>query len=227
MKRSAILLIVISLYTFIFIPAIPLLAQELQLPKDSDRTPPIVKHEPQVTTAPSGSPLGIDATVTDNIVVKEVTLYYRVMGNNEYFSIQMTPSMGDTYSAVIPSADVMEPGLEYYIQASDKAGNIVLRGFSFSPLSVSVAPVLLPIDRPAEKFKEMDQETPSVEVKPVKKPLLKTETKPKAWYQNWVVWAVAGGVVVVAAAAGGGGGGGDSGGGAPPTGSISISGPLP
>jgi hypothetical protein len=170
----------------------------------------------------------IEATVTDNIEVKEVTLYYRVMGNNEYFSIHMAPLMGDTYSATIPSADVLEPGLEYYIQASDKTGNIVLRGFSFSPLSVSVAPVLLPIDRPAEKFKEMDEETPSVEVKPVKKPLLKTEaTPPKAWYQNWVVWAVAGGVVVVAAAAGGGGGGGDTGGGESNTGSISVSGPLP
>lgn len=226
MKKNAILLIVISLYTFIFMPAIPVIAQELQLPKDSDRTPPIVKHEPQVATAPSGSTLVIEATVTDNIVVKEVTLYYRVMGNNEYFSIHMSPLMGDTYSATIPSADVLEPGLEYYIQASDKAGNIVLRGFSFSPLSVSVAPVLLPIDRPAEKF--MDKETPSVEVKPVKKPLLKTEAKPKAWYQNWVVWAVAGGVVVVAAAAGGGGGGGgDTGGGASDTGSISVSGPLP
>ena len=228
MSKKALVLSIIAIYTFIIIPVAPAVwAQDLKLPPDSDRTPPVIQHQPQDRSAPSGNPLLIEATVTDNAAVSEVTLYYRVMGNVEYFNFSMKQTKGDLYSATIPAEDVIEPGMEYYIQAADKAGNVVLRGFSFSPLVVTVAPVLFPV-QPVEKKEEKVKEAPVVEVPPAERPLLKTEEKPKGWAEkNWWILAILGGVVVAAAAGGGGGGGGGNGGGAPTTGSVSISGPLP
>ena len=226
MNKKAFVLSLTAIYTFIVIPLAPVWAQELNLPPDSDRIPPVIQHQPQSQSVPTGTPLVIEASVTDNAAISEVTLYYRVMGNMEYFSARMNQATGDVYSAAIPVEDVMEPGVEYYIQASDKAGNVALRGFSFSPLVISVAPVLMPI-QPVEKKEEKVKEAPVVEVPPAEKPVLKTAEQEKSWAaKNWWVFAILGGVVVAAAAAGGGGGGG-GGGGAPTTGSLSISGPLP
>lgn len=235
MYKKALILFLISIYTFIFIPFSRVLAEEIKLPSDGDRIPPIITHQPQEESAPTGKPLVIKAVITDNTAIKEVFLYFREMGKDDYLKIEMLPKGGNVYEATIQASYVVEPRIEYYIYASDSAGNMVLRGFSFSPLVVSVAPV---IDVPAPQ-----KQVPLVVIPPQKPVVIAPATVPvqpataerqalktqqpsgKAWYKNWWVWAIAGGIAGGVAMAGGGGGGG--GGGHPPTGSVTISAPVP
>ena len=105
---------------------------------------------------------------------------------------------------------------------------MVLRGFSFSPLTVMVEPVLpttepekeAPLVKPRREKEEIIVETP-----PAEKPVYKTEAGEKAWYKKWWVWAIVGGGAVAVVAASGSSK--DEGGGAPPTGSVTISAPVP
>src|SRR3990172_2490909 len=193
MYKSTLILLILSIYTFMLLPVIPALAQDLTLPSDSDRIPPVIQHHPSEQAAATGKPMIIKATITDNVAIKEAALYYRPMGNAEYFNLTMKKEENNVYSATIPADDVIEPGIEYYIQVSDKAGNMVLRGFSFSPLTVMVEPVLpitepekeAPLVKPRREKEEIIVETP-----PAEKPVYKTNTGEKAWYKKWWVWAI-------------------------------------
>ncbi|MDC4206294.1 MAG: hypothetical protein MPW13_18295 [Candidatus Manganitrophus sp.] len=109
---------------------------------DTDLTAPVIQHDPPTHEFRSGESANIQATITDNTELKEVTLFYRTMGKEEYSSINMERLQPGTYAVSIPKDDIAEPGVEYYIQAADQAGNISLRGFSFSPLTLVVAPAL-------------------------------------------------------------------------------------
>ena len=213
MKREASLLSIIALYAFVLAPLAAVWAQDVTL-EDGDITAPLIQHDPPEMAASTGQPLEIMAVITDETAVKEVNLFYRAQGNTEYFSVNMALQGDDIYQAVIPQDDVVEPGLEYYIQASDTAGNVVLRGFSFEPLIITVTPFI------PELEDEFIAEAPIEE-----EPLFKTEgPKTKPWYKKWWVWTIAGGVVIVAAAAGSGGGGGAGG---EPTGIATVTGPIP
>jgi len=198
MDRKATILSFISFYTFLFLPLTPLFAQEGTVPPDSDITAPLIQHERLIQSVRSGEPLIIQATITDDVAVKEAFLFFRFIGTREYFSMNMDSSENNVYSATIPDQYVQEPGLEYYIQASDKAGNTgVFRGFPFSPLTVKVVSV----SRPAKAWYQK-------------------------WWVWTIVGGMV--VAAAAAAAGGGGGGGGGGdGGEPSTGTAVISEPIP
>src|SRR3989338_11030685 len=207
MNKKAFILLVLSFYVFLLLPLYPALAQELQLPSDSDRLPPVIQHQPSDQAAATGKPMIIKATITDNVSIKEAALYYRPMGNVEYFNLTMKKEENNVYSATIPADDVIEPGIEYYIQASDKAGNMVLRGFSFSPLTVMVEPVLpftepekeSPVVTPAKP--SLEKEESIIETPPVERHVYKTEGGEKTWYKKWWVWSIVGGGAVAVAAA--------------------------
>lgn len=220
MKNKALLLSLIAFYTFVLIPTAPLWAQTR---KPSDLTAPVIQHEPPTQAFRSGESVNIQATITDNSEIKEATLFYRPIGNDEYSSINMEKQPQGDYSVSIPKDDITEPGIEYYIQAADQAGNIALRGFSFSPLTLTVTPAT-PDKKPSE-----EAFTENVFPAEEKQTALKTDASPeKPWYKKWWVWAIAGAVVIGAAAAGGGGGGGGGGGaGSPSTGSATVTGPIP
>ena len=177
----------------------PASAQELELSPAGDHVAPQIRHEPPSREAPGRQPLTIDAIVTDNVDVKRVTLHYRAVGAKDYEDLEMVPTVGDRFAGVIDASDVADPGIEYYLEAEDSAGNTTMRGFSFSPLMAAVG-------APASGVAE-------------------TTEGPKPWYKKPVVWAIVGGVVVAAAAAGGGGGGG--GGAGASTGAIDVSAPTP
>ena len=115
-------------------------ADQLSLPA-ADLIAPEVTHQGITQEIVAGSSIPIKAHVTDNRGVQSVILYYRVKGAKDYNQITMA-KVGETddYSATIPKEAVIEPGIEYYIQAVDLAGNVLLHGFSFSPLIVSVSP---------------------------------------------------------------------------------------
>jgi hypothetical protein len=114
---------------------------------------------------------------------------------------------GDVYMATIPGAEISEPGVEYYIEATDTAENTILRGFSFSPLVVSVGPA---VARPTPV------EPPTASKEPAKK---KTNTL------TYILIGLGAAALIGAASSGGGGGGGGST--EPATGSVDVTAPVP
>lgn len=165
----------------------PLLrAEQLSLPS-GDIIAPEISQEKYVNVVEPGSDHNITVTVTDNVGVGQVILYYRVIDTKEYKRLTMNSiNSSDEYQTTITSDLIKAPGIEYYVQAVDNAGNSVLHGYAFSPLSVktdSNAAVLA-----AETSKATIEEESS----------------------NIWLWVGLGALAVIGAvAAGGGGGGGD------------------
>ncbi len=78
-------------------------------------------------------------TVTDNIGVKQVVLYYRNIGDKKFKPrIMLNPILKDDYTATVRANEISALGIEYYIQAKDMAGNTLLHGLKFTPLKVNV-----------------------------------------------------------------------------------------
>jgi len=208
MKKKPICVLIVAVYTFLFLPLAQVGAQTDQTPLEDDLISPLIQHDSLTQSMPTGKALQLQATITDNGAVKEVVLFYRKMGATEYSKTNMNRTGSDVYSATIPKEVVMEPGLEYYIQASDGAGNTVMRGIAFSPLLITVATVIPPTIAATN---------------------LSSTTKPASsprWYKKWWVWAIVG-VVVVGAVAGGDGGGEESQPPAGPSGAVVITAPIP
>lgn len=226
MKQKAILLSFVAFYAFLLPPLTPLFAQGMEDSSPPDLISPHIQHEPSTNAAVAGEPLAIEAVITDDVRVEEVFLYYRPEGSEEYAHIPMESSGAALYSAILPREEVTPPQMEYYIQATDPAGNIALRGFSFTPLAVSVLSVPLePETAPAAV----------AESAALERITLRTEDPPPPpWYKKWWVWTIVGAAVIaggVAAAGGGDDGGGEKGetpsAGAPTGGSVAITGPTP
>jgi hypothetical protein len=183
--------------SFIYTPL--LRAEQLSLPS-ADLIAPQVIHENISEPAAPGSNQKFTATVTDNVGVQSVTLFYRTVGSKDYKRKPMSNSGSSTYSAVVDASEIREPGIEYYIQATDSAGNNLLHGYSFSPLMVSVSAT-------AAKPAPVAQKEASIAPK--------EEKSSNKWL--WIGL----GVLAVAAAAGGGGGG-DSAAPPAPTATLTI-----
>ncbi len=159
---------------------------------------PTIQHQGFSGPVPPGS-LEITAKVMDDQGVAAVTLFYRTSGEAIFKELPMKlPKGGAQYQVTLPEDAVQSPGLEYYIVAEDQAGNSVMRGFSFDPLTVSVMP---------SGAAKVAQDSP---------------TKGKNW-----LWIGLGALAVGALAAGGGGGGGGGGATTAATGAVEISAPVP
>ena len=165
-----------------------LFADQLALPS-GDLIAPTVDHEPIGGTIPPGENYQIAVKVTDNVGVKSVLLFYRTIGAANYSRVLLSKSEGDIYKTQFPVETVAAPGIEYYIQAEDLAGNTLLHGYSFSPLIVKVAPLA----GGGEKGIALTEPT-------------RTPTDAEPFWKNKWVW-IGLGVVAVAAASGGGDGG--------------------
>ncbi len=100
-----------------------------------DTMSPTMYHTP-IYTAYTGSNLIVNATVTDNVAVNNVTLYYRTVGDAEWKSLAMT-NLNDKYSAVINANNITTAGLEYYIDAYDGVTH-AYRGTETEPYVVTV-----------------------------------------------------------------------------------------
>ena len=100
-----------------------------------DTMAPNIYHSP-VYHAFTGSNLVISATVTDNVALEEVTLYYRTLGAEEWKTKTMTNN-NDKYSAVISADYVTVAGLEYYIDATDGIAH-TYKGTADAPYQVTV-----------------------------------------------------------------------------------------
>ena len=186
--------------------------EQLSLPSP-DITAPEVSHNPITDPIVSESDVTIQANVTDNVQVKSVTLFYRIIGEKNYQQLNMKQiGWTDTYSVLIQS--VPTPGIEYFIQAEDSAGNTLLHGYSFSPLVVTAQPVVEPT---------VGQELAVTE--PLPESAAPVEPKKKSG-MKWV-WIGLGALAVGVIAAAAGGGGGDDGGTSTDQGTVVVSTPTP
>jgi len=115
----------------------PIFAADLALPS-KDITAPEVIHKPSVTSVTTQQEYVVEAIVTDNIGIKSVSLYYKYTGATDFIRVQMRLDQQDFYSYVFKKSQLIAPGIEYYIQAEDIAGNTLLHGYAFAPLSVNI-----------------------------------------------------------------------------------------
>ncbi|MDI6703627.1 MAG: FlgD immunoglobulin-like domain containing protein [bacterium] len=92
----------------------------------ADRTSPVISNATGNTKATTGDPIEISATVTDNVRVASVDLWYKRIGDTEYK--KAVPQMenkgdGDVYSKSLIMEDKRIGEVEYYIIAEDTSGN--------------------------------------------------------------------------------------------------------
>ncbi len=115
-------------------------AAEEQVSQIRDMVGPTIEHTPISKTAAATGIKEIRATVTDNVAVREVRLFYRVLGSSDRFvSINMRREL-DSNVYVAKLAEITSPGIEYYIEASDSAGNTKPRGTKSMPFKVAIGP---------------------------------------------------------------------------------------
>lgn len=111
-------------------------------PKDS--IPPMISHTPPGPVEEL-TPLKIVASVIDGSGVGAVRLHYRFAGQPAFSMLPMSRGDSDRFSATIPGASVMVDRVEYYIEASDTAGNSATSPIgapgSFHSVVVTAAPV--------------------------------------------------------------------------------------
>ncbi len=198
MVRNRVLFALTFIVTLI-LPVTAFAAEEFKV-TPLDPMAPEVEHIPSESAAESGQDFRISARVTDNRAVKEVVLFYRTPDAEDYSPIRMEFDGADHYVATIPKEQVRAPNIEYYIKATDTAGNITFRAGKVEPLVVIVnQPV---INGPG--------------------PINGQEPPPKKWW--WAAGAAIAAAVVIGLA---GGGGGNGGGGDGETGTVTVTAPAP
>ena len=82
------------------------------------------------------------ATVTDNVGVASVTLYYKGVTDLAFIPREMKQSSTDpnVYSAKLSLDSVISDKIEIYIRADDVSGNSIFEGQKFSPLAYTILP---------------------------------------------------------------------------------------
>jgi hypothetical protein len=107
-----------------------------------DNVPPIISHTPITSASPNLS-LTLSATVTDNIAVQSVTLYYKSILSPAWSSKAMIHAGSNVYRASIESSVMTAPGVLYYIQASDGV-SIARSGSASVPHTITItdAPII-------------------------------------------------------------------------------------
>lgn len=137
--------------------ALSLLGSSAALAQEADIKPPVVEHVP-LETAVAGTHLEISARVTDDVEVMLVFLYVRARGTQNYYAFRMDPREG-RYVAFVPPVLVQPGGLEYFIEAKDRAGNVTTTpavNAEENPYRIRVTPPLAPepeVAPPAERFR--------------------------------------------------------------------------
>ncbi len=96
-----------------------------------DGEQPLIQHSP-IANAKSNEALTIIASVTDNVIVEDVTLNYKNTSDTEWISLPMRNTSGSSYRLVISAYEVVGNSLEYYITASDGV-NIAYCGTEENP----------------------------------------------------------------------------------------------
>lgn len=144
-------IILIFTLTFIFCGSDNQEVSDINEPTENniDTTPPTIIHS-KISSAISYNPITIEATVTDDVALLHVKLYYRNGSSGSFIFEEMT---GDTdiYSVQIPSNSVFPPTIQYYIKAKDTSDNIQYYGNEGETLSEPTNnPINISINEPTE-----------------------------------------------------------------------------
>jgi hypothetical protein len=95
------------------------------------------------------SPITISASITDPEApyTQVATLFYKKEGQSAFTQVNFTEGNNSIWSAVIPAADVVTPGVFYYIYASDGqlASTNPAIDPSNNPYSIAILPNVLPV----------------------------------------------------------------------------------
>jgi len=84
-----------------------------------DTVVPTITHVAVTTAAPARG-MRVTATASDNLRVTAVTVHYRALGSvGAYTTMAAANLTGSNWTATIPASAVVEPGLEYYLVATD------------------------------------------------------------------------------------------------------------
>ena len=106
-----------------------------QVIMSKDTMLPDVYHTP-VYNAFTGNKVTVSATVTDNLMVDSVKLYYRIAGTEEWESANMGRT-NDKFFHSIDQSFVTTAGIEYYIEAFDGTG-YAYKGSAEEPYFITV-----------------------------------------------------------------------------------------
>lgn len=87
-----------------------------------DTQAPSISHTAISLTQGTGTGT-ISATISDNVGVNTVQIFYRSITSNNAFQSQTLTSTNDIFSTSVPEASYGPLGLEYYFTASDAVGN--------------------------------------------------------------------------------------------------------
>ncbi len=111
---------------------------------------------PQITlitdvTSPvvQGAALPILVDVTDQIPpgIAAVYLYYRKVGQQNYSRLTMSNTVGDRFTVNIPAVDVITPGIQFYVTATDGQLTSTLPNLEpgTNPYNIAVLPNVAPV----------------------------------------------------------------------------------
>ena len=83
---------------------------------------PAITHTPVGNGQPQGQAVTVTADITAQAGLTSTTLHYRPQGGGAFTSVALSNTAGSTYQAQIPGAAVSPPVMEYYLEATDGAG---------------------------------------------------------------------------------------------------------
>ena len=124
-----------------------------------DRQPPQIAHTPP-DKVKEGESVKMTALITDNIAIENAIVLFRKKNVADFSSLHMKKNDTNQYEVEIPGQEIMPPFIEYYITATDKAGN---NGFwqnaqnpftlPVTPLQITKPPVIAETGEETEKKK--------------------------------------------------------------------------
>ena len=130
-----------SLIFFLQVVCPPVLAAQLGL-QAPDIEPPAIVFDVGSAEIEEGIK-SFSATVTDNVGVASVTLYYKGTNDISFKPREMKSSAADpnVYTVKLTLDSVISEKIEIYIRADDVSGNSIFEGQQFSPLTYTVVAV--------------------------------------------------------------------------------------
>lgn len=203
-----ILIRILSLLFFLQVVSPPALAAQLGL-QAPDVEPPTILFDQGKAEIEEGIKT-FSATVTDNVGVANVTLYFKGPNDVVFTPREMRRSKTDAnvYTVQLTIDPAISKKLEIYLRADDVSGNSIFEGQKFSPLTYTVVP-----------RQEAEEVIPTVT-----EPSVAAKAEEKEEGMSTMTMILIGLGVAALAGGGGGGGGGPA---APTTGTITITTDIP
>jgi len=152
------------------------------------------------------------ARVSDDFGVEQVLLHYRQGDSGGFRNIPMRPlldSIGE-YMIAVETQVAAYPGLQYYIEAVDAAGNITNRGFSYAPIVLPLTEAVPVVSNPTPGPVVQPRPQPQSQPQPAGEPVVAERDGGFSISPALVIVGVGALIALGALAAGGSDDGGDA-----------------